>query len=871
MSTYADFQAQEVSEKTGLIQVDPAKRLIGFSLDSGSVYVLSSFDFAVILSIEDSGVALTEVASKAAITAGTFYNDKTNSQLFLQTSDSANPNGKFLAMVFRLFFSDTDDVALANDLSTGFEVEWLNLAQPVSSFNASLDNRSRAQIGVSIETKGKLEFFNDRDFWNSRYDKLIWENKRVSVYSWNKGLDVSEAKKIFAGIIVGKSWNHTSVSFDIRDLIGELKAEISLPEIKDIATDRVPSNLKEARQRRIYGNVFGYRPTNIDQLVNNDFEGFPLTGTASVTKLGTAITGVSTVFLKELTPGDEIKFTTTAERAYTIESISSDTAAVISEGFEEDDQSGANVFVVPSHPKRYMNREYILAHHKLKQPETTVSGSVSSNRIKVADAATLFEDDPITVGGEVTAIQRFFSVDGLKLTSNLIIPPAVGTAVVRPSVTNVRLDQRDLVATRDYTFDPDAAPSTFTLDELAEFNVAPIRVLSGTSVAFSTATRTVTGVGTSFKADLRPGDWLRVRANAAFFEILQINSDTELILRTLPSYTDTDIGEYKAPNVYTEGEGGDDIVPTVLTCDILGKTKDETKTGDFITTAADIVEDILEEAGLGSEINTSEFDTASIIAPQRLGVVHPPEFSSRKSIKFRDMINRVNKSVFGALFQDEDLLFSYSVLAPNKPGTLLKIKEDDVIQRFQVISRSDQIVKKAIVNYKFQEHDPFAVEPSNSVEEKESDIGKFLTKTDAIKTVDTLLAFQADARIMASRWSFLFELAQTTIAFKTKLQGARSSLTDSVEFSHERLFERFGSTDKRKIGSIQSISKSTTETSMTLTDLNSAFTRVANITPNTAEDFDEATDDEKAFNGYITDNFGMIANDPETHGINVIW
>ena len=72
ITTYAAFKEEESSSKITLAIMEASKRLKGWELDSGSVFSLNSFNVAIIESIEDSGVGLTAVTSKAAITAGTY-------------------------------------------------------------------------------------------------------------------------------------------------------------------------------------------------------------------------------------------------------------------------------------------------------------------------------------------------------------------------------------------------------------------------------------------------------------------------------------------------------------------------------------------------------------------------------------------------------------------------------------------------------------------------------------------------------------------------------------------------------------------------------------------------------------------------------
>jgi len=199
-TTYADLIKYSSSEKEGLVVTQAAKRLLGFSLYSGSVYELTDFDYVLALAggVKDSGVALTEVSSLASVVAGSFYNDRINKVLYVRTSDSVNPNGKFIHATIRFFFSQGGR-HLPNDLDSGFDVHWLPLLKGTSDFGSELDNQSL--LGTAIEGQGSVQFINDHTFWDDKYDKLYFENQEASVYSWAPGLPPTEAKLLFKGKI----------------------------------------------------------------------------------------------------------------------------------------------------------------------------------------------------------------------------------------------------------------------------------------------------------------------------------------------------------------------------------------------------------------------------------------------------------------------------------------------------------------------------------------------------------------------------------------------------------------------------------------------------------------------------------------------
>jgi len=176
----------------------------------------------------------------------------------------------------------------------------------------------------------------------------------------------------------------------------------------------------------------------------------------------------------------------------------------------------------------------------------------------------------------------------------------------------------------------------------------------------------------------------------------------------------------------------------------------------------------------------------------------------------------------------------------------------------------------AIINYLNKEHDSLSGDSSFKTSQKTSDVGNYLVRTTKTKTIDTLLVESESARIMANRWAYLLELGSTMIRLRTKMQAARLQVGDLIDLDHEKLYQRTGG-GNRKISAIQKIKKNQSEVEIETEDLSNAFNRTGAITANSAPNFDNSTIDEKFYHGFITDNFGMIDNDSDSFGLNLIW
>lgn len=853
-TTYSDFQNAPSSEKVGLCILEARKQLVGWVVHSGSVYKLTGFNFAKIVAIKDSATALTEVTALASVVAGTFYNDRDANILYLRTASSVNPNGRFIGMTFQMFFSNVALIA-PHDLASGVEVEWLPMLEPDSDFGVELDNQN--QLGVAIEGSGTIKFKNDQSFWATIFDRYYFENQRAMIYSWNRHLPITQAKIIYRGRVQGKSYTPQQVSFQLKDFINELRAPVDLALISDYSGELVPDSLAKAYQRRIYGYVYGHRPTNIDQVL----DGYALAGTVSITLGGTALTGSGTAFKAKLSPGDRVLIGDDDE-AYTvtIDQISSDTAATVSDAYTGETKSGAAFVVIPDRAKDYTNRVHLVAGHALTLPTATVTAAEAFNYFDVSTVSGFRAGEQITVGSQTSTILR---ISGLRifLETVLTFVPTVGDTVIRDSISNVRLGSALLTKTRDYTYS--ASGGTLTLTSTAEFNVAPTVRLTGT-LTFTNASEAVSGTATAFTSELKPGDWIRATGQSDFFQILSITSDTALTLRTNATYSaGPAVGFYRSPAVYKEGS-------SVLSCDVIGMSDTGLTTGSLLYRAPEIVQDILERAGLTTSLDAASFTDANTLTTARIGIVLPAKYADTKAPTVRDAVNLINKSVFGALVQNADFNLSYSILDPRRTDSITQLDESDAL-KFEIRSNSDKLVKTATVEFRPKEYDYLGSAASLQTSSQTSLNATYLADSTKEFRTSSVLVDEADAAIAANRWSFIFEVSSSTIRLDSKLRLSRVSVGDRVEFSHPKMYRRVGSSHAAKVGGIQRARRSILDSSIELEDLANAFSRCATITSDTAAAYDSANLSERLYNGYITDDYGMQSNDPDTFGVNLIF
>jgi hypothetical protein len=95
------------------------------------------------------------------------------------------------------------------------------------------------------------------------------------------------------------------------------------------------------------------------------------------------------------------------------------------------------------------------------------------------------------------------------------------------------------------------------------------------------------------------------------------------------------------------------------------------------------------------------------------------------------------------------------------------------------------------------------------------------------------------------------------------------NVTDSIVLDLDRMYRRFGALDNYKIFVINQVIRKFNEIEVQCEDLGNVYNRAANITENTADIYDDADLYDRIFNGYITDNNGIITGE-ETFGTQII-
>lgn len=838
--TFANEIKKTANEPITVVHIEPKQRLISDWVNSaGTVYYID-LDYFVIDCSED-GASLTEAASSSVSTDEWFF-DADVKRLWLDVGE--DPSGTFIHATYRLFFSDRP-LDFPYDMASGKEVPYVALLENTSKFKDEIDPDDL--VGISLSGTGSIKFKNDSS-WNGIYSKLFWETCAVKIYLGFPDLAASAFQLIYKGFINSKAYSSSRITFGLKDFIEKLRSEVPLDLFDDADGDITEQG---KAKRRIYGRtkVLG---VSLDKIK----DGFELTY-SSFSKTDTReITGVGSSFLSETTPEDVLFYTDSTGNVveYSIESVDSDTVLTLTEDINSPD-AAATLNLLPNSGTPIRNRNFFICNHPMKEPATTVSSSLKSRFLTVADSTNFFAGDTIKVDGNLATITTVSENNLIILESDLPSNPSGGETVVKQSVSNVWYNETLLVADRDYTL-TNSTPSKVVLDGDMEFNIAkpqPVTDGSSTALTFTNSSRDVTG-NVAFRNFFKPWDWVRSNdlAHTTWYEILEVQED-KLVLRTAYAGTNrTNDGERKRVNIVDD--------ESRILIDALGITENGAKTGVWVKTAAQVTKHLLTEGGL--TVNAASFTQASLDAPYLVSLAVPlAGRSSRPSV--RGVIDLVNKTVLGSLHENADRELVYNVLSPRKAAIDTIFRQDDVIN-YSFESTGKNIAKAITVKYRHEDANIFTGEADALVEEVSNEFITKVTDIQREEQLDFYIWDQASAQTLAQRISLLRENANTVIKFDSNTLFLDRSLNELVYLEIRDMFERFGTeADKNFIGVINLLTKGSGKSTIEVTDLGGFYNKIANFAASSAVAYSSADIVDKAKNGYYTDSNGIISTSRE--------
>lgn len=826
MINYEQASKLVKSEKISLVTCEAIKQAKIFQLYSGATYSKSVPHF--VSNVLQNGVELEIAPDKDSLTMGTWFFDAKNKTVYVNIVGDADPKTSNVSIVYKFFFSNVP-INLPYDLSNGETVEWLPLIRSIGSIGQSLDDQN---TGIVLESQSSVEFIND-GYFDSIFDSLIWENQKISFYSWFNGIELSENKKIFDGVIESKDFSQDKISFKVKDYVYKLKNKVNLGLFSQSDGELLESIIGTPK-RRIYGQVKQARCVPIDCTL----DGYPLTGTISLSIGSDIATGSGTQFLKELNQNDELVFIYNNEEViYSVDLISSDTSLKLSKKSEQA-VTNQSIVVDPEKPWRFKNRRWHIAGHKLRQTVAEILIVINARTFVVDNVSEFESGDVILINSQSTQVTRV-SGNEIVLEQNIFPVPSAGDIIARFPINKVHFGERELIPFRDFTL-TNSTEAILEIDELAEFNISTEAVtdhnLSFNHLSYS--------VSSSASADLRtvisPGDFIRptVQSNDTWYEVHHVGP--QIVYLKTPFNQGG--GNSNNPARIKKMQVIDD--ESLITVDCYGYDNNK-----WIKTASDCVKHLIQNDAGFANVNNDSFNQANADCSYKISMVIPQDIGQEAPM-IRDVITDINESVFGSLYGDSSQNLSYSIVNTRRPTSLKELHDDDVLS--WDTSSNQKIVNTVKINYA-----PFVdlvtgdngfniITYTNEFVENNVRIKNTLEKT-------CYLFNEQDATTIAQRYAFYNSLSQSIINIKAKADFFTSSVNDRVYVNFDRLYNRYGESSRRKIGVISSIKKSSYDTEISMNDLGNIFNRCHTLAESTTAPFTSATDDEKIKYGFILD------------------
>jgi hypothetical protein len=824
--SYAIAAEKSRSEKVVLCFAEAVTQFKIFTSEGGSIYSKQVDHWVKSVSIGPT--PMTEVAT-SVLNPNEWFFDAKAKKLYVRMIDDSNPKTKQVIVIHKFFFSNSPFI-LPCDLTSGEPVEFEPIINSIGQLGQQLDEEN---TGIVLESSSNIELTNTHGFFDDIYDTLMWENMNIEFYSWFPDLEINLAKRIFKGVITEKSYDANSVKFTVKDLVSRLKNQVSLDLFSDFDGKMSDSALGKPK-RRIFGQADQVQAIGID----NVLEGFHLDGIISVANGSKNLVGLATHFLDQLSPGDEIFVTVDGiSKKITIDTVTNDNQALL--GSEADVTiSGLTAIVKPKIGYRKKNRKWHIAGHKLRAPVCTITGVAASNRMVVDSAEDFGENDVVTSLADVVTIRR---VSGRTIVFNSALSPApnIGDLIYKNPVQKVFYKDKELVFNRDWILD-NVSEAIINIDVLAEFNIATQRTVS-MQLLFTASSRTVTtAINGDLRTILKPRDWIRKDkpTESQWYEILDVK-EKEITLRTAcTGTTETITALMKNVDVILDD--------SLITVNCLGLESE----GVWIKTASDAVKYLVEiDAGF-TDIDTASFDQAKADCPYILSMIIPEDIGGKAPV-IKEVITKINESVFGSLFSNANMEISYSVLNAKKPTNLLPVEDHDILN--WKVGSVNKIVNRVVLKYR-PFVDIFTGDQTFKTVEFQSN---FVDRTSGIQNTeerDVCLYETSKATIIAQRLAFFLSQPTCSVTVTGKMNLVETYVNDKFYVKLDRMYRRYGGRDRLKIGSVTGVKKNGTDVEVEFTDLGNIFNRVSSIAPSGAPSYTLSDRDQIARYGYILDN-----------------
>lgn len=359
---------------------------------------------------------------------------------------------------------------------------------------------------------------------------------------------------------------------------------------------------------------------------------------------------------------------------------------------------------------------------------------------------------------------------------------------------------------------------------------------------------------------IKSRDWIKPEGAAERYQVLSVTKSSIVLRQPFAEATGVNSLEYTLMEYI-----GDD---TPVYCELFGKTVDGAKDGELIATVPDVVADVLRGVGLGGYINAASFADAASRSTEMPSLAIPatPRGSPKTA---KNLINALNKTVFGSVFVNKNLDLGYDVLdASVNPSELVWISDDDITE-WKLASENFDIAYDFTGNYRHVDFDPQLGERNHSSLTLKSEfVANYIGNTNSSER-DLALYSHREAQTSLEREAFYKSFASPSVRIKGPLGLSQHRLGQKVVLDFARLYQMAGGV-RYRVGTITEMTNTGEAVHLTVEDIGGIYARGARVSPDGALAHHAATDADRLSHSYITDDSSLVDSDPRTHLHNLI-
>jgi hypothetical protein len=265
---YTDLLEEEGINAQYLAVLRPSRRVVSYTLSSGSVYY-NDFTYGYVNSIRVNGAALT-LGSSSALSAGQFFYDHEANRIYIRKSDSTAPSGSdYIIVDYELYFGTFDGHWFRDPTdSASASVYFDPLIQDTPEIKSSV---SDLLFGVLPVLSTSIKLINAEHVFEKHLYDSSFNNKEILVYHWLDDLSTDNIKLVQKGRMGNVAYNRGAVSIQIFDNLNIFEKEFRSTQEFLNTTDypALDPQFVGKPVRTVYGVVDGFAPVNIDFVRDN--------------------------------------------------------------------------------------------------------------------------------------------------------------------------------------------------------------------------------------------------------------------------------------------------------------------------------------------------------------------------------------------------------------------------------------------------------------------------------------------------------------------------------------------------------------------------------------------------------------------------